>query len=90
MVSFKSFMVDPLLRRRYVVLVPSELYAGVPEKVCVHLNHLNETVTLNVTLEYGVQYSNLLIDQAVDKDSSYCSSFTVSIPPGLSVLAEKE
>ncbi|XP_032761474.1 alpha-1-macroglobulin [Rattus rattus] len=63
---------------RYVVLVPSELYAGIPEKVCVHLNHLNETVTLNVTLEYGVQHSNLLLDQAVDKDSSYCSSFTIS------------
>uniref|UniRef100_A0A5F9DH12 Pregnancy zone protein n=1 Tax=Oryctolagus cuniculus TaxID=9986 RepID=A0A5F9DH12_RABIT len=52
----------PLLRRQYIVLVPSELYAGVPEKACVILNHLNETMTLNMTLEYGTQKRNLLTD----------------------------
>ena len=62
------------------MLVPSQLYAGVPEKVCVLLNHLNETVALTVTLEDGIQGRNLLTDLEA-KNSFYCSSFTVSIPP---------
>ena len=62
------------------MLVPSQLYAGVPEKVCVLLNHLNETVALTVTLEYETQGRNLLTDLEA-KNSFYCSSFTVSIPP---------
>ncbi|XP_028610189.1 pregnancy zone protein-like [Grammomys surdaster] len=66
---------------QYVVLVPSELYAGVPEKACVNLNHVNETVTLNITLLHEMQHTNLLTDQVVDKDSFYCSSFTISNSP---------
>ena len=62
------------------MLVPSQLYAGVPEKVCVLLNHLNETVALTVTLEYETEGRNLLTDLEA-KNSFYCSSFTVSIPP---------
>ncbi|KAK1341411.1 hypothetical protein QTO34_017817 [Cnephaeus nilssonii] len=38
---------------QYLVVVPSQLYTGVPEKACVVLNHLNETVTLHVILENG-------------------------------------
>ena len=70
----------PLLRRQYLVLVPSQLYAGVTEKACVVLNHLNETVELTVTLEYEMQSRNLLTDLEA-KHSFYCSSFMVSIPP---------
>uniref|UniRef100_A0A8B9XV49 Alpha-2-macroglobulin n=1 Tax=Bos mutus grunniens TaxID=30521 RepID=A0A8B9XV49_BOSMU len=51
-----------LRERQYLVLVPSQLYAGVPEKVCVLLNHLNETVALTVTLEYETEGRNLLTD----------------------------
>ncbi|XP_068826055.1 alpha-1-macroglobulin-like [Capricornis sumatraensis] len=61
---------------QYLVLVPSQLYAGVPEKVCVLLNHLNETVALTVTLEDGIQGRNLLTDLET-KNSFYCSSFTI-------------
>uniref|UniRef100_A0A8B9Y1Y9 Alpha-2-macroglobulin n=1 Tax=Bos mutus grunniens TaxID=30521 RepID=A0A8B9Y1Y9_BOSMU len=61
---------------QYLVLVPSQLYAGVPEKVCVLLNHLNETVALTVTLEYETEGRNLLTDLEA-KNSFYCSSFTI-------------
>uniref|UniRef100_A0A8C9P3G0 Uncharacterized protein n=1 Tax=Spermophilus dauricus TaxID=99837 RepID=A0A8C9P3G0_SPEDA len=60
---------------QYVVLVPSQLYAGVPEKACIILNHLNETVTLNVNLEYGTQSRNLLTELVTDKNSFHCSPF---------------
>ncbi|XP_070646277.1 pregnancy zone protein-like [Bos indicus] len=61
---------------QYLVLVPSQLYAGVPEKVCVLLNHLNETVALTVTLESETEGRNLLTDLEA-KNSFYCSSFTI-------------
>nr|XP_034367733.1 pregnancy zone protein-like [Arvicanthis niloticus] len=75
---------------QYVVLVPSELYAGVPEKACVNLNHVNETVMLNITLEQGMQHTNLLTGQTVDKDSFYCSSFTISNLPSPSAFLTVE
>nr|XP_033723211.1 pregnancy zone protein-like [Tursiops truncatus] len=62
---------------QYLVLVPSQLYAGVTEKACVVLNHLNETVELTVTLEYEMQSRNLLTDLGA-KHSFYCSSFMVT------------
>ncbi|TEA12542.1 hypothetical protein DBR06_SOUSAS32210014, partial [Sousa chinensis] len=61
---------------QYLVLVPSQLYAGVTEKACVVLNHLNETVELTVTLEYEMQSRNLLTDLGA-KHSFYCSSFMI-------------
>ncbi|XP_065791437.1 pregnancy zone protein-like [Muntiacus reevesi] len=61
---------------QYLVLIPSQLYAGVPEKVCVLLNHLNETVALTVTLEYQVQGKILFTDLEA-KNSFYCRSFTI-------------
>ncbi|XP_023984905.1 pregnancy zone protein-like [Physeter macrocephalus] len=61
---------------QYLVLVPSQLYAGVTEKACVVLNHLNETVELTVTLEYEMQSRTLLTDLGV-KHSCHCSSFMI-------------
>ncbi|XP_024588956.1 pregnancy zone protein-like [Neophocaena asiaeorientalis asiaeorientalis] len=61
---------------QYLVLVPSQLYAGVTEKACVVLNHLNESVELTVTLEYEMQSRNLLTDMGA-KHSFYCSSFMI-------------
>ncbi|TKC52131.1 hypothetical protein EI555_018109, partial [Monodon monoceros] len=61
---------------QYLVLVPSQLYAGVTEKACVVLNHLNESVELTVTLEYEMQSRNLLTDLGA-KHSFYCSSFMI-------------
>ncbi|XP_057559019.1 pregnancy zone protein-like [Hippopotamus amphibius kiboko] len=61
---------------QYLVLVPSQLYAGVPEKACVLLNYLNETVALTVTLDHEMQSRNLLTNLEV-KNSFYCSSFMI-------------
>ncbi|XP_058414820.1 pregnancy zone protein-like [Diceros bicornis minor] len=70
---------------QYLVLVPSQLYAGVPEKACVMLNHLNETVTLSITLEYGMQGRNLLTD-LVTENSFYCSPFLITELPSSSAF----
>lgn len=70
-----------LLHRQYLVVVPSQLYSGVPEKACVMLNHLNETLTLNMILEYGIYTQALLSDLVTVKDAFYCSPFIVSITP---------
>ncbi|KAG3292422.1 hypothetical protein H1C71_013749, partial [Ictidomys tridecemlineatus] len=73
-----------------MVLVPSQLYAGVPEKACIILNHLNETMTLNVNLEYGTQSRNLLTELVTDRNSFHCSPFTIpelsSFPAFITVL----
>uniref|UniRef100_A0A8C8WPI5 Pregnancy zone protein-like n=1 Tax=Panthera leo TaxID=9689 RepID=A0A8C8WPI5_PANLE len=69
---------SPLLHRQYLVLVPSQLYTGVPEKACVMLNHLNETMTLNIILEYGMQISTLLTKLVTEKNYFSCSTFIVS------------
>ncbi|MXQ79908.1 hypothetical protein E5288_WYG013768 [Bos mutus] len=75
--KLKHFIfIQQAFARQYLVLVPSQLYAGVPEKVCVLLNHLNETVALTVTLEYETEGRNLLTDLEA-KNSFYCSSFTI-------------
>uniref|UniRef100_A0A667G6I7 Pregnancy zone protein n=1 Tax=Lynx canadensis TaxID=61383 RepID=A0A667G6I7_LYNCA len=63
---------------RYLVLVPSQLYTGVPEKACVMLNHLNETMTLNIILDYGMQISTLLTKLVTEKNYFSCSPFIVS------------
>ncbi|XP_044241170.2 pregnancy zone protein-like isoform X3 [Ursus arctos] len=75
---------------QYLVLVPSQLYAGVPEKACVMLNHLNETVTLNIILEYGMQARTLLADLVSEKNSFYCSPFTLPELPSSSGLITVE
>ncbi|XP_045869402.1 pregnancy zone protein-like [Meles meles] len=75
---------------QYLVLVPSQLYAGVPEKACVMLNHLNETVTLNIILEYGLQTRTLLADVVTEKNSFYCSPFTLPEFPSSSGLITVE
>ncbi|XP_049977984.1 pregnancy zone protein-like [Alexandromys fortis] len=71
---------------QYVVLVPSQLDAGVPEKACVNLQHLNETVTLDIILQYEKQTTNLLTGQTVEKDSFYCSPFMISSVPASSAF----
>uniref|UniRef100_A0A667HI57 Pregnancy zone protein n=1 Tax=Lynx canadensis TaxID=61383 RepID=A0A667HI57_LYNCA len=64
--------------KQYLVLVPSQLYTGVPEKACVMLNHLNETMTLNIILDYGMQISTLLTKLVTEKNYFSCSPFIVS------------
>ncbi|XP_077026108.1 pregnancy zone protein-like [Tamandua tetradactyla] len=69
------------IKPQYLVLVPSQLYAGTPENVCVLLNHLNETVTLSISLEYEGQNRSLLTDVVAEKGSFYCSAFTIPEHP---------
>ncbi|XP_045695718.1 alpha-1-macroglobulin-like [Phyllostomus hastatus] len=71
---------------QYLVVVPSRLYSGVPEKACIMLNHLNETVTLNMILEYGIHNQTLLSDLVTEKDSFYCSPFTIPELPSSSAF----
>lgn len=68
----------PLLHRQYLVLVPYQLYTGVPERACVMLSHLNETVTLKIILDYGMQISTLFTETVTEKNAFFCSPFTVS------------
>ncbi|XP_007935409.1 pregnancy zone protein-like [Orycteropus afer afer] len=62
---------------QYAVLLPSQLYSGVPEKACVSMNNLNETVTVNMTLEFGMQNWNLLRKEVTETGAFFCSSFTI-------------
>lgn len=64
---------------QYMVLVPSLLHAGTPEKGCVQLSHLNETVTVSVALGSLRENRSLFTDMVAKKDLFHCVSFTV--PP---------
>uniref|UniRef100_A0A8C0XRN8 Alpha-2-macroglobulin n=1 Tax=Castor canadensis TaxID=51338 RepID=A0A8C0XRN8_CASCN len=46
----------------YMVLVPSLLHSGTPEKGCLLLNHLNETVTVSASLESLRENRSLFTD----------------------------
>ncbi|KAJ7303279.1 hypothetical protein JRQ81_012218 [Phrynocephalus forsythii] len=46
-------------------------------KICVQLSHLNETVTLSVTLEYEAQNRSLVREVVSEKDLFQCISFQV-------------
>ncbi|XP_032126267.1 pregnancy zone protein [Sapajus apella] len=47
---------------QYMVLVPSLLHTETPEKGCVLLSHLNETVTLSASLESASGNRSLFTD----------------------------
>ncbi|EHB11231.1 Murinoglobulin-1 [Heterocephalus glaber] len=66
--------------RQYMVLVPSWLHTEVPEKSCLHLCHLNETVTVSASLESSVGNRSLFSDLVIDKDLFQCVSFTIKGP----------
>uniref|UniRef100_A0A8C3TIM2 Alpha-2-macroglobulin n=1 Tax=Chelydra serpentina TaxID=8475 RepID=A0A8C3TIM2_CHESE len=66
------------LPRQYMVLVPFLIHTNIPEKVCIQLTHLNESVTLSATLEYAGENRSLIADVVSEKDVFKCSgSFTV-------------
>ncbi|XP_075409474.1 alpha-2-macroglobulin [Tenrec ecaudatus] len=62
---------------QYMVLVPSLLHTGTPEKGCLLLNHLNETVTVSACLESVRGNRSLFADLTVEKDLFHCISFTI-------------
>uniref|UniRef100_A0A8C8SQW6 Alpha-2-macroglobulin n=1 Tax=Pelusios castaneus TaxID=367368 RepID=A0A8C8SQW6_9SAUR len=61
----------------YMVLVPFLIHTKVPEKICIQLTHLNESVTLSATLEYAGENRSLIADVVSEKDTFKCFSFTV-------------
>uniref|UniRef100_A0A452R4H1 Alpha-2-macroglobulin n=1 Tax=Ursus americanus TaxID=9643 RepID=A0A452R4H1_URSAM len=66
---------------QYMVLVPSLLHSETPEKGCLLLSYLNETVTVSASLESLRENRSLFTDLVVEKDLFHCVSFTVSISP---------
>uniref|UniRef100_A0A8D1EWJ3 Alpha-2-macroglobulin n=1 Tax=Sus scrofa TaxID=9823 RepID=A0A8D1EWJ3_PIG len=64
---------------QYLVLVPSLLHTGTPEKGCLLLSHLNETVTVSASLESLRENRSLFTNIPAEKDLFNCVSFT-SIP----------
>lgn len=62
---------------QYMVLVPSLLHTETPEKGCILLSHLNETVTVSASLESLRENRSLFTDLVAEKDLFHCVSFTV-------------
>uniref|UniRef100_A0A8C7AM24 Alpha-2-macroglobulin n=1 Tax=Neovison vison TaxID=452646 RepID=A0A8C7AM24_NEOVI len=65
----------------YMVLVPSLLHSETPEKGCLLLSYLNETVTVSASLESLRENKSLFTDLVVEKDLFHCVSFTVPRSP---------
>ncbi|XP_028616887.1 murinoglobulin-1-like isoform X2 [Grammomys surdaster] len=72
---------------KYMVLAPSQLYTETTEKICLHLYHLNETVTVRASLVSHSGRKHLFNEFVVDKDLFHCVSFII---PRLSSSEEEE
>uniref|UniRef100_A0A8C4PQX4 Alpha-2-macroglobulin n=1 Tax=Equus asinus TaxID=9793 RepID=A0A8C4PQX4_EQUAS len=77
--QFHLFSTDlnAFLSRQYMVLVPSSLHTETPEKSCLLLRCLNETVTVSASLESTKGKRSLFNDLIADKDLFHCVSFTL-------------
>ncbi|XP_031410084.1 pregnancy zone protein-like [Meleagris gallopavo] len=64
--------------RQYMVLLPFLIHTDSPEKVCVQLTHLNESVTLSATLEYQGENRSLIDDMVIEKDLFTCIPYSLS------------
>uniref|UniRef100_A0A8B9ZHX0 Alpha-2-macroglobulin n=1 Tax=Anas platyrhynchos TaxID=8839 RepID=A0A8B9ZHX0_ANAPL len=65
------------LSRQYMVLLPFLIHTDAPEKVCIQLTHLNESVTLSATLEYQGENRSLIDDVVSEKDIFTCIPFSL-------------
>ncbi|XP_013928541.1 PREDICTED: alpha-2-macroglobulin-like [Thamnophis sirtalis] len=65
----------PPPKPQYLVLVPYVVPTETSRKICVQLSHLNESVTLSITLEYGLQNRSLLSEVVSKKDLFQCTDF---------------
>ncbi|NXH14274.1 A2MG protein, partial [Bucco capensis] len=61
----------------YLVLLPFLIHTDSPEKLCLQLSQLNESVTLSATLEYQGQNRSLIEDVVTDKDLFTCIPFSL-------------
>lgn len=62
-----------------MLLVPTVLKAKNDERFCLQLSHLNESVTVTVSLETGTQNITLLEKEVTQHEEDNCVTFTVSI-----------
>ncbi|NXJ07651.1 A2MG protein, partial [Odontophorus gujanensis] len=62
----------------YMVLLPFLIHTDSPEKVCIQLTHLNESVTLSATLEYQGENRSLIDDVVSEKDLFTCVPYSLS------------
>ncbi|CAM9958231.1 unnamed protein product [Bubo scandiacus] len=68
---------SPTTEPQYMVLLPFLIHTDSPEKVCVQLTHLNESVTLSATLEYQGENRSLIDDVVSEKDVFTCIPFSL-------------
>ncbi|XP_021250433.1 alpha-2-macroglobulin-like [Numida meleagris] len=68
---------SPITEPQYMVLLPSLIHSDSPEKVCVQLSHLNESVTLSAEIEYQGENRSLIDDVVSEKDLFTCTPFTI-------------
>ncbi|XP_008593168.1 PREDICTED: pregnancy zone protein-like, partial [Galeopterus variegatus] len=62
---------------QYMMLVPFLLHTVTPEKGCLLLSHLNETVTVSASLESVRGNRSLFTELVVEQDLFRCVSFTL-------------
>ncbi|XP_064318863.1 alpha-2-macroglobulin [Phalacrocorax carbo] len=68
---------SPTTEPQYMVLLPFLIHTDTPEKVCVQLTHLNESVTLSATLEHQGENRSLIDDVVSEKDVFTCIPFSL-------------
>ncbi|XP_064500873.1 alpha-2-macroglobulin-like isoform X1 [Pseudopipra pipra] len=68
---------SPSAEPQYMVLLPFVIHTDSPEKVCVQLTHLNESVTLSATLEHQGENRSLIDDVVSEKDVFTCIPFSL-------------
>lgn len=61
---------------KYMLLVPTVLKAKNDERFCLQLSHLNESVTVTVSLETGTQNITLLEKEVTQHEEDNCVTFT--------------
>nr|XP_051705904.1 alpha-2-macroglobulin [Oryctolagus cuniculus] len=62
---------------QYMMLFPYPLHTETPEKSCLSLSHLNETVTVSASIVSHSGTRRLFDDLVADKDLFHCVSFTL-------------
>ncbi|NXK41924.1 A2MG protein, partial [Piprites chloris] len=77
---------SPITEPQYMVLLPFLIHTDSPEKVCVQLTHLNESVTLSATLEHQGENRSLIDDVVSERDVFTCIPF--SLPKSNSLLTD--
>ncbi|XP_062979689.1 ovostatin-like [Elgaria multicarinata webbii] len=74
--------VDGMSLLQYLLAVPSVLQTDSPNTACVHLLNLNESLDLNVLLEYEGRNTTVLAEHVTERNIFKCSNFMV--PPASS------